>query len=74
MLFVTWDESESGGRGGGQVLTLVISPGLRPGLQTAVSYTHYSLLATIEDTFGLPLLGAARSATPMNAFFRHTSG
>jgi hypothetical protein len=40
----------------------------------AVSYTHYSLLATIEDAFKLPLLGAARSATPMSAFFRASPG
>ena len=74
VLFVTWDESESGGRAGGRVLTLVISPGLRRGLKVAVSYTHYSLLATIEAAFKLPLLGAARSATPMSAFFRAAPG
>ena len=56
------------------MLTLVISPGLRPGLQVGASYTHYSLLATIEDAFRLPLLGGARTATPMSAFFRHPSG
>jgi phosphatidylinositol-3-phosphatase len=70
VLFVTWDESDSGGPAGGQVLTLVISPGLRPGLKVAVPYTHYSVLATIEDAFRLPLLGAARSAKPMTAFWR----
>ena len=73
VLFVTWDESDSGGPAGGQVLTLVISPGLRRGLKVTVGYTHYSVLATIEDAFRLPLLGAARSATPMSAFFRKSS-
>jgi hypothetical protein len=29
------------------------------------SYTHYSLLATIEDLLGVGRLGEARSATPM---------
>jgi len=74
VLFVTWDESESGGPAGGQVLTLVISPGLRRGLRVATGYTHYSLLATIEDAFRLPLIGAARSATPMSAFFEGLPG
>lgn len=81
VLFVTWDESEGSnaavvppGRvvssgGGGQVMTLVIAPGLRRGLRVNVAYNHYSLLATIEDAFGLPLLRHAASATPMSAFF-----
>jgi hypothetical protein len=28
-------------------------------------YDHYSLLATIEDTLGVPRLGQAAQATPM---------
>jgi phospholipase C len=71
VLFVTWDESESGGAMGGRVLTLVIAPDVRRGLAVGTYYTHYSLLATIEDAFGLPLLGGARTARPMKAFFTH---
>lgn len=81
VLFVTWDESESSDAavlphdrvvssgGGGQVMTLVIAPGLRPGLRVNVPYNHYSLLATVEDAFGLARLRNAASATPMSAFF-----
>ncbi len=81
VLFVTWDESEGsnaavvppgrvvGSGGGGQVMTLVIAPGLRRGLRVGVPYNHYSLLATIEDAFRLPLLRSAASARPMSAFF-----
>ncbi len=69
VLFVTWDESESGGAMGGQVLTLVISPLVHRGLTVGAYYTHYSLLATIEDAFDLPLLLAARHARPLSAFF-----
>ncbi len=29
-------------------------------------YDHYSLLATIEDRYGLPRLGQAQNATPMS--------
>ena len=80
-LFVTWDEAEGDdaavvppGRvvpsgGGGRVMTLVVAPHLRRGLRVAVPYDHYSLLATVEDALGLPLLGRARTATPMAAFF-----
>lgn len=82
VLFVTWDESDSSdatvvppGRvvsccGGGQVATLVIAQNVRRGLRVNVAYSHYSLLATIEDAFGLPLLGNAAHAASMSAFFR----
>lgn len=70
VLFVTWDESESGGAMGGKVLTLVISPLVRKGLAVGTYYTHYSMLATIEDAYDLPLLENARHARPLAAFFR----
>lgn len=55
--------------GGGQVLTLVLAPGVPAGTRIAVPYNHYSLLATVEDGLGLPLLGHAAQATPMSAFW-----
>lgn len=69
VMFVTWDESESGGPMGGRVLSLVIAPEVARGRAVSTYYTHYSLLATVEDAFGLPLLGQARRARPMSAFF-----
>lgn len=82
VLFVTWDEGtddsgiDSSGLparsgGGGEVLTLVIAPNVAPGLTVATPFDHYSLLRTIEDAFGLPLLGQAASPTtkPLTAFF-----
>jgi acid phosphatase len=38
--------------------------GVTPGSSTA-AYTHYSVLAAIEDAYGLPLLGGAAAATPL---------
>ena len=84
VLFVTWDESDGGNAGvlnghvvssggGGHVMTLVIAPGLKPGLRVGAAYNHYSLLATVEDALGLPLLNKARYATPLAAFFRASS-
>jgi hypothetical protein len=83
VLLVTWDESDGGSSGvvnghvvgsggGGHVVTLVIAPGLRRGLRVGVPYNHYSLLATVEDALGLPLLANARTATALSAFFRGT--
>jgi hypothetical protein len=38
-------------------------------LKVRAYYTHYSLLATVEDALALPLLAQARRASPMSAFF-----
>ncbi len=49
------------GPGGGRVGALVVSPFSVPGSRTTRAYNHYSLLATMEDLFGLPRLGYART-------------
>ena len=50
-----------GGPGGGRIGALVISRYTTPGTTSTTSYNHYSLLATIEDLFGLGRLGYART-------------
>ncbi|MDN4644889.1 alkaline phosphatase family protein [Arthrobacter sp. PsM3] len=47
------------GPGGGRVGALVLSPFTKGGTWSTTPYNHYSLLASIEDTFGLPYLGYA---------------
>lgn len=66
VLFITFDEGDAADDAGccqyargGQVATLVISPLSKPGFRSTVSYTHYSLLRTIESAWQLPLLGHA---------------
>jgi hypothetical protein len=57
-LFIVWDE----GDGRSTVVPLIVAA---PGLESRrvdASYDHYSLLAAIEDVFGLPRLGAAKAA------------
>lgn len=49
------------GLGGGRVGALVISPWTKPGTWSTTPYNHYSLLASLEDIFGLPYLGYART-------------
>lgn len=61
VLFITWDEGEDSAN---SVLTLVIHPGTLFH-SSARSYDHYSLLASIEDRFGLPRLGRAAQASAM---------
>jgi hypothetical protein len=50
------------GPGGGRVGALVLSRYVRPNTWSTTSYNHYSLLASIEDVFGLPYLGYARTS------------
>ena len=68
VVFVTFDEGTTSASGGGKISTIVISPLGRPGFSSAAPYTHYSLLRTIEDAWGLPCLGEACSATDMAEF------
>jgi phosphatidylinositol-3-phosphatase len=62
LLVITWDEGEDSAN---SVLTLLIHP--NPLIhKSAIAYNHYSLLATIEDRFGLPRLGEAAKVGAMN--------
>jgi len=44
----------------GQVGAIALSPFIAPGGTSNDQYNHYSLLASIEDLFGLPRLAEAR--------------
>lgn len=55
------------GLGGGRVGALILSRYARAGGSSATPYNHYSLLASVEDLFGLTHLGYA--ATPGLARF-----
>ncbi len=67
VLFITFDE----GFGQNRVATLVVGPLVKPGYQSSVSQNHYSLLRTIEESWGLPLLRNAGdpSLNNMGDFF-----
>jgi hypothetical protein len=61
VLFIVWDE----GDGGSSTVPLIVSaPGVAS-RRVDAPYDHYSLLAAIEDLFGLPRLGAAKDARPL---------
>jgi hypothetical protein len=50
--------------GGGKVGALLLSDGLVAGATDDTVYSHYSLLRTIEDLWGLSPLGKAKDAKP----------
>lgn len=66
LLLITFDEGSTNAgcctnAVGGRIATLVISPLDKPSYKSAVSYDQYSLLRTVEDAWGLPLLANAAS-------------
>jgi hypothetical protein len=72
VLFITWDEAEGrNGDSGDQVPMIIVSPQIASmGFTSSTSYSHASYLATVEDIFGLPRLGAAAQASSMMEFFK----
>ncbi len=70
VLFLTWDEGSTNQGGGGHVATLVISNRVQPGFQSSTPYTHYSLLRTIQDAWGLGCLAESCKANNMGEFFK----
>jgi phospholipase C len=63
VLFVVWDE---GNGGDSNVVPLIVLTKDAAASRTETQYDHYSLLATIEDLFGLSRLGAAATAHPLD--------
>jgi hypothetical protein len=64
-VIITFDEGDSSIGGGGHVLTIEAGPGIPAGSIDASSRNHYSLLAGLEDYFGVSRLGMARAAIPL---------
>lgn len=62
VLFIVWDEGDGGDSN--LVPLIVLSRDATPA-RVETQFDHYSLLATIEDLFGLPRLGAAATAQPL---------
>ena len=73
LLIVTFDEGTTRAsccglpsKAGGKVTTLLISKLVKTGFQDDTEYSHYSILKTIEDAWGLQQLGhSADAQTPL---------
>lgn len=66
LLVLTWDEGQGSHsccglpvQAGGRVATVLVSPQAKHGFQDETPYTHYSLLKTISEAWGLDYLGHA---------------
>jgi acid phosphatase len=61
-VFITFDECCAASLGPGYAIET--GAGVTPG-SSSTAYSHYSVLAAIEDAYGLPLLGGAATANPL---------
>jgi phosphatidylinositol-3-phosphatase len=61
-VFITFDECCAASLGPGYAIET--GAGVTPG-SSSIAYSHYSVLAAIEDAYGLPLLGGAATANPL---------
>ena len=67
LVILTWDESDSPVTN--WIPTIFVGPMVRPG-RYAEPITHYRVLRTIEDLFGLPHAGHAAEAAPITNVWR----
>jgi phospholipase C len=69
IVFITWDEGESGD---GPIGMIVLSNDAKGGgYSNTIHYTHSSTLRTLEEIFGVtPLLGDAANATDLSDLFK----
>jgi hypothetical protein len=62
LLIVTWDEDN--GKENNRIATLFVGPMVQAG-RYETRITHYNVLRTIEDLYGLPHAGASADAAPI---------
>jgi len=69
LIIITWDEGQGDHSccglpesAGGRIATILISPQVKPAFQDDTPYSHYSILKTISEAWGLPYLGRAADA------------
>ena len=68
VLFITWDEAETGDGPIGMIVLSQVAKG--GGYSNRIQYTHSSTLRTVEEIFGVsPLLGGAANATDLSDLF-----
>jgi hypothetical protein len=70
LVLVLFDEGSTSLRGGGHTAALALGTAVRAGASFAKVTNHYGALRTIEQAWGLPLLGRSRGATPITGIWR----
>jgi acid phosphatase len=77
LFILTWDENQLQGvephttkPPQNQIATLLVGAMVTPGSTSGTPYTHHDLLRTIEDMYGLPLLGGSQNASDITGIWQ----
>jgi phosphatidylinositol-3-phosphatase len=70
VVFVLFDEGSSSLGGGGHTAALALGKTVRPGSRFRGMTGHYGVLRTIEEAWGLPLLGHSAHVAPITGIWR----
>jgi hypothetical protein len=73
LLILTWDEDDQNNEMGNQIITVFAGQPVKAG-NYSEKITHYDVLRTLEDMFGLTALGSAATATPIVDVWNQSSG
>jgi hypothetical protein len=74
VVFVLFDEGTSAVRGGGHIAALALGSAVRPRSRFTAVTDHYGALRTIEEAWGLPLLGRSARMPPITGIWRESAG
>ncbi len=72
VIFVLWDEGDEvllQPASDGPIPLIILSPLAKTNYQNSIKYTHSSMLRSLEEIFGVPLLAGANNATDLADFF-----
>jgi phosphatidylinositol-3-phosphatase len=70
VVFVVFDEGSTSVGGGGHTAALALGRAVRPGSRSTRVTGHYGILRTIEQAWGLPLLGHSAHVPPITGIWR----
>lgn len=70
LLIVTWDEDD--GSGDNRVATIMLGAMVKPG-QSSQRINHYTLLRTLSQMYGLPVLGESRQEKVISGIWRKSA-
>ncbi len=69
LLILTWDEDSDNAKENNRIVTLFIGPMVKTGRYDQ-RITHYNVLRTIEDLYGLPHSGASADTVPITQVWK----
>ena len=74
VIFILFDEGTTRVRGGGHIPAIALGTAVKPKARFTRVTDHYGPLRTIEEAWGLPLLGRSAQAQPVSGIWRESAG